>query len=236
MTAPFDKSSDKSAIRDAATIIVVRDPETSPKILMGQRGRNAAFMPSKFVFPGGAVDVTDAEIDLMTSPPEPCLSRLTEESSRPPEALATAAIRELWEETGQIVGHEAAWDGAPSDWESFAATGHRPSAEHMKFVFRAITPAGRPRRFDARFFMLDAAHLRTDPDDFSQASDELSHIHWVAMEEALSLDLPFITEIVLMELRALVPSLAAPGSVPFFKNNEEENLFIRLGRGTQLSD
>ena len=51
---------DKTAIRNAATVIVLRDRFTAPRILMGQRGAGAAFMPNKFVFPGGAVDAGDA--------------------------------------------------------------------------------------------------------------------------------------------------------------------------------
>ena len=44
-------------IRNAATVIALRDRHSdSPKVLMGQRGARAAFMPNKFVFPGGAVD------------------------------------------------------------------------------------------------------------------------------------------------------------------------------------
>ena len=48
---------DKSAIRHAATVIVLRDRATNPRVLMGQRGAGAAFMPNKFVFPGGAMDL-----------------------------------------------------------------------------------------------------------------------------------------------------------------------------------
>ena len=54
------KPVDKSAVRNAATVIVLRDRLEKPAILMGQRGAKAAFMPNKFVFPGGAVDAADA--------------------------------------------------------------------------------------------------------------------------------------------------------------------------------
>ena len=46
----------KDALRDAASVILVRRDRDDARVLMGQRGKGAAFMPSKFVFPGGAVD------------------------------------------------------------------------------------------------------------------------------------------------------------------------------------
>jgi len=75
---------------------------------------------------------------------------------------------------------------------------------------------------------VDAADLKSDLDDFSAASDELSHLQWVDLEEARRFDMPFITEVVLSEVQKRAASTAPPASVPFFKNNEEENLFLRL--------
>lgn len=221
---------DKTAIRNAATVIVLRDRDTTPRILMGQRGAKAAFMPNKFVFPGGAVDAADAHVPLGSLIAEPCLTRLGEESEDGlTHALCAAAIRELWEETGQVLGLPGSWDGdVPADWAAFAATGHVPHAAPLQFVFRALTPPGRPRRFNARFFLIDADDLASDPDDFSAASDELSHLQWVALEEARQFDMPFITEVVLAEIQARVTERAAPSSVPYFKNSDEENLFLRL--------
>ncbi|MEM7670660.1 MAG: DNA mismatch repair protein MutT, partial [Pseudomonadota bacterium] len=39
----------KDAIRDASTVVILRDDGPDPRVLMGQRGQKAAFMPSKFV-------------------------------------------------------------------------------------------------------------------------------------------------------------------------------------------
>ena len=221
---------DKTAIRDAATVIVLRDRLTDPRILMGQRGAKAAFMPNKFVFPGGARDPGDGSVPLARGLGDICATRLAEDSPADmAHALAVTAIRELFEETGQILGQPAAWDRTPpEDWSTFSATGHMPDASGLQFVFRAITPPGRPRRFDARFFLVDADDLASDPDDFSAASDELSHLQWVAMDDVRSFDMPFITEVVLSEIQARITDRAPPPSVPFFKNSDEENLFLRL--------
>lgn len=228
---------DKTAVRDAATIIVLRDRMKTPSILMGQRGASAAFMPNKFVFPGGAVDPEDAQVPLATPLPDICHQRLGEQANPGLQVpLATAAIRELWEETGLILGQPGEWDGlVPHTWKSFAETGCLPSAQALQFVFRAITPPGRPRRFDARFFLLDAGAIMGDLDDFSQASDELSHLQWIPLERARDFDLPFITEVVLSEVEARVGDTSPPGSVPFFLNNEEASLFQRL-KGRPMSE
>lgn len=221
---------DKTAIRDAATVIVVRDRDTRPRVLMGQRGAKAAFMPNKFVFPGGAVDAQDAGIPLAAPLPTLCARRLSEDALPGlAHRLAVAAIRELWEETGQVLGAPGAWDGpVPPDWDGFAHTGHVPTAAALQFVFRAITPPGRPRRFDARFFLIDAARLVSDPDDFSPAQDELAHLQWIPLDEVRNFDLPFITEVVLAETAARLHDAAPPDSVPFFRNDDEESLFLRL--------
>ncbi|EEB83354.1 NUDIX hydrolase [Roseobacter sp. GAI101] len=228
---------DKTQIRNASTVIVIRDRFESPRILMGQRGSKAVFMPNKFVFPGGAVDKDDADIALASPLPEMCRDRLAEDADPTlAHALAVAGIRELWEETGLILGQKGDWQGTPhDDWASFAERGYVPDASALQFVFRALTPPGRPRRFDARFFLVDADHIATDLDDFDAACDELSHLQWVALSDARSFDMPFITEVVLAEVEARAKDLAPPASVPFFKNNDEESLFLRL-RGRPMTD
>ena len=226
--APRRTAMTEVPIRDAASLILVRDAGSRPAVLMGQRGAGAAFMPMKFVFPGGAVDPGDAAIRLAGPLPAACRTRLAAECSGPaPEAFAAAAIRELWEEAGLVLGRPGAWPGPPpGDWQAYAATGHLPSAEALCFVFRAITPPGRPRRFDARFFLAEADRLAGDPDDFSAASDELAHLQWVPLDAARGFDLPFITEVVLAEVAARLSGRAA-GGVPFFRNGARSE-FLRL--------
>jgi 8-oxo-dGTP pyrophosphatase MutT (NUDIX family) len=223
-----DAGSAPLPVRDAATLILVRDADRNPSVLMGQRGKTAAFMPDKYVFPGGAVDETDAVVEFPELLSEPCRGRLAARNTgASPDALAAAAIRELWEETGLRLGRPGPWK-APEAWRGFSEDGLAPDASALRFFFRAVTPPGRPRRFDARFFLADASTLADDPDDFSGAEDELSHLHWVPLDEVRALNLPFITRIVLGELQAHLPSLGAPKGVPFVTNDVVDNAVIWL--------
>lgn len=224
---------DTLPIRAAATVVLARRRPAGPEVLMGQRGAGAAFMPSKYVFPGGAVDAGDAGVTLAQGLAPHCAARLRQDADGvAPETLATAAIRELWEETGLRLAAPGLWEAPPADWASFAAPGLCPSAAGLSFVFRAITPPGRTRRFDARFFLADAARVLGNAEDFSDASDELSHLHWVPLAQARRLDLPFVTEIVLAEVEALIEAGvldgAGPDSVPFFDNSGPVSQFRRL--------
>lgn len=201
--------SDLLPIRAAATVILWRNGPDGPGVLMGQRGAGAAFMPSKYVFPGGAVDADDHAAAHAVAPD--ChrrLALLPLPKTPAPEALVGAALRELHEETGLQLDTST---GTPL----------------MRFVFRAITPPGRSRRFDARFFLADARHVVGDADDFSRAEDELGHLHWIGLKEARALDLPFITEVVLAEVTALLGGAPDQG-VPFFDNSGDIPTFRRL--------
>jgi 8-oxo-dGTP pyrophosphatase MutT (NUDIX family) len=195
-------------IRPASTVILWRLGPTEHEILMGQRGAGAVFMPSKYVFPGGAVDPEDHGGDLASGwLSQQCASRLIKDSTVPAAALVSAARREVHEETGLTLGSG--------------------SEATLHFVFRAITPPGRSRRFDARFFLAPATACAGDDTGFADASGELSHLHWIALAEARALDLPFITEVVLAEVTALLSGTLQNG-VPFFDNSGPVPTFRRL--------
>ncbi|NDR59233.1 NUDIX hydrolase [Aliiruegeria sabulilitoris] len=220
---------DKTAIRDASTVILWRKGRAGPEVLMGQRGSGAAFMPNKFVFPGGAIDAADAEVKLAGKPDGTCLRRLAIEAdpARVP-ALLAGAVREVWEETGLVLGRKADWEAPNPDWAGFAASGFAPSAAGLSYVFRAITPPGRPRRFDARFFLVSAGAVQGDPEDFTHACDELRHLQWIPLVSARDFDLPFITEVVLAELAPLIARGGLPKTVPFVRNDDVVSGITRL--------
>ena len=236
-----DTQPPKDAIRNAASVILVRRDQADPRVLMGQRGKGAAFMPSKFVFPGGGVDREDRDIPAARPLPGPTVKRLRQRVDDPDlaptlaEALAMAAVRELWEETGLALGHPtgARPNNLTADWLTFFDAGHYPAADALEFIFRAITPIGRPRRFDARFFMVDAARVSGDLDDFSGASGELTFLSWLTLADARKLDLPFITEVVLAEVEARLNGgggdrFDADRPAPFFHHAEGKSFIDAL--------
>ena len=192
-------------VHAAAAIVLWRKIGARIEVLMGQRGAAAVFMPSKYVFPGGRVDPGDSGDPGQVSPR--CLYRLGLCTQTDPTHLIGAALRELVEETG------------------LALRSDLPGV--LRLIFRAITPPGRPRRFDAWFFLAPATALLGDADDFSRASDELSHLHWIGLTEARGLDLPFITEVVIAEVASLLAGQDQPG-VPFFDNSGPVPIFRRL--------
>jgi 8-oxo-dGTP pyrophosphatase MutT (NUDIX family) len=220
-------------VRDAATIVLARRTGAGPQVLMGQRGSAAVFMPEKFVFPGGAVDADDFAVTGDVAPDAETLRLLTlDAAAELGPALARAAVRELWEETGLMLGRadpEAARRAVPPGWAGFFAEGLAPNGAALRLIFRAVTPPGRPRRFDARFFLADAAALAGRDDDFARAGEELAHLQWLDLADARALALPFITEVVLAELGPLLADPAAARPVPFFEQTAAGPVFRLLG-------
>lgn len=211
-------------VRDAATVVLVRRGAEGLRVLMGQRGRAAVFMPDKFVFPGGAVDAEDAHaLGEVALAPGTARRLALDADPAIGRALSVAAIRELWEETGLRLGHPG--QGGATGWPGF---GLRPRTEALRLVFRAITPPGRPRRFDARFFLAEAADLAGSPDDFTAASGELSALQWIDIEAARRLPLPFVTEVVLSEIAAVLEDPDPERPVPYFAHDAEGSHFRLL--------
>lgn len=190
--------------RDAATLILVDRSSGEPRILMGRRGDTQVFMPGKYVFPGGRVDKTDRDVpladDLRASDAERLLIDMKGwPSMGRARALALAAIRETFEEAGLLIGAPADAPGTAKDpsWQQFLNHGLVPRLGALTFFARAITPPGRPRRYDTRFFCADAAAITLKVEI---ADPELSGLHWLTLEEARGFDLPAITRVIIEDL------------------------------------
>ncbi len=168
-------------------------------------------MPGKWVFPGGRIDRSDFAVPAvteLTAPVAAALARTTTPARA--RALALAAIRETFEETGLLLGRPAEPITRAGPWRDFFAAGASPDLAALDFVARAITPPARTRRFDARFFMADAAALVSlDP---GSGSGELDELAWFDWEAAAALDLPQITRAILAEvaLRLVDPARPIP--------------------------
>jgi 8-oxo-dGTP pyrophosphatase MutT (NUDIX family) len=189
--------------RDAATLILYRQNGRAIEVLMGERHGGHAFMPNRYVFPGGRVDPDDWKVRDAGALKPHVAARLAK--ACPPSrarALAAAAIRETFEETGLIIGKPDPMPDrpVPEGWKHFFATGHAPALDVLDYVLRAVTPPYRPRRFNARFFIADATHAQGQ----IKGSGELLDLRWLPVEDALKLELPRITEIVLERLAEIV--------------------------------
>ena len=128
---------------------------------MGKRAATHRFMPNKFVFPGGRLDLIDQRLQVPGDLNAKVMERLRkatrkEVTDRKLRGLALAAIRETFEETGLVVGRKASTRTKTqhSVWQSYLGHGVEPPLEQMDFIARAITPPYRTRRFDTRFFMI----------------------------------------------------------------------------------
>lgn len=189
----------QARIKDAATVLIVRRDAERPRVLMGRRHRGNAFMPGKWVFPGGRIHPSDFRVPAARElrPEVAAKLALTAPAARA-RALAMAGVRETFEETGLLLARPAERPAkSRGEWRHFLAAGVLPDLGALTFVARAITPPARPRRFDARFFMADAeALVSLEP---SEGTGELNELAWFGWDEALELDLPSITREVLKE-------------------------------------
>jgi 8-oxo-dGTP pyrophosphatase MutT (NUDIX family) len=205
VTQPFDADQDlrdaprtggRIRPRDAATLILTRGTGVRAEVLMGRRAAGHVFMAGKWVFPGGRVDRADGRAASASDPTGETRARLeTEVGAYRARALMLAAVRETFEETGLRLARPAPPAGVAGPWREFRAGGALPDLAAMTYVARAITPPGRSRRFDARFFRADASALMDDRP--RPAADELEDVAWLKADDALSRDLAAITRFVL---------------------------------------
>lgn len=217
--------------RDAATLILLDRKGDEFLVLMGRRHARHAFMPGKFVFPGGRTDPADSRIPVATALHHEEQARLTAGVGRispaRARAIALSAVRETYEEAGLLIGQKGAFATTRRDWQGFAEHGVRPSLEALRFIARAITPPNRVRRFDTRFFSAWREDVAVELPD-GGPTNELEELVWLPLAKAREADIPDITRAILEELeKRLVddPLLRPGGSVPFYRL--VRNRFVR---------
>ncbi|REJ86202.1 MAG: NUDIX domain-containing protein [Acidobacteria bacterium] len=210
--------------RDAATLVLLRDDRRAgPVVLMGRRRTRDAWS-DLYVFPGGRVDRDDHRVRAASELRPEVAARL-EAGATPARgrAIAIAAIRETFEETGlRIAGRSAGpRPERRSPWRQFAAPdgggaeGWAPALDRLHLLCRAVTPPRRAKRFDARFFVtrLDEEHPAPS------GNGELGDLRWIPLSATTKLPLPKITQVVLSLLGERVASgdVSTPPRVPLFK-------------------
>ena len=167
-------------VRDAATVMLVRDGADGMEVFMLRRNLQSVFVGGAYVFPGGAVDEEDSHTDLGPV----CSGRTDAEASEllgvaeGGLAFWVAAVRECFEEAGVLLAYDASGtvlslaDAAVE--RRFVAhrravdTGRRRlvdvcleeglflAVDRIHYFSHWITPLGAPRRYDTRFFVTEA--------------------------------------------------------------------------------
>jgi len=168
--------------RPAATVLLLRDDPAGLQVYFLRRPARSSFAASAYVFPGGALDDDDCGDDVRALAPgfDPrgAAGRMQLDAGdaalRSCAGLHVAAVREVFEETGILIGAQS--DGAAlgdGDGPALAAArsellggmpfadvlrahGFRVAPERLAYVAHFITPAGESRRYDTRFFACPA--------------------------------------------------------------------------------
>ena len=206
--------------RHAASLVLVRRREGVSQILMGRRSAKAVF-PEAYVFPGGRLDKSDVAVAPSSHLPAQVLSELCERggcTKALARGLATAAIRETYEETGLLLAGRGDTGLSEGTWADFATRGIAPAHDRLRFLGRAITPASAPVRFHARFFVADGDEVEGE----IKSNGELTALDWYPLEHAQTLPVIDVTKFILSELAAGERGVVR--EAPFFRYRRNKPL------------
>lgn len=182
-------------VRPAATIVLLRDGEAGPEVLLLKRLHSAGFVPGAYVFPGGRVDPADADRRVIAR------ADGLAPDAEPEPMYWVAALRELFEETGVLLARGASGEALPCAADDPLLVGAREALleERLSFlevlesleaglalsevVYFAhwITPVAEARRYDTRFFLARlpaGCEATADPRETAEAL-------WLTPAEAL---------------------------------------------------
>ncbi|MEM7068783.1 MAG: NUDIX hydrolase [Pseudomonadota bacterium] len=191
--------------KNAATMILLDGSSGEPKVLMGRRNKKLKFMPGALVFPGGSVDRHDGSVPSKNELSDITRKRLIASmrgrpTDRGARALGLAAIREVSEESGLLLGQPGKFSDAHTHWADFRENGIVPCLSSLRLFSRAVTPPGMNRRFDTWFFLAHASEIGFTPPGGFSPDGELEDLQWIAPEAAIAEDTREITRVMLLEL------------------------------------
>ena len=196
-----DPGSEPAPVRDAATVVLLRDTDRGPEAYLLRRVRGMAFAAGMTVFPGGAVDPRDADAEVGWVGPPPTRWTFPLSADEPlARALVCAAVRETFEESGVLLAGpspDAVCVTDAPDWEADrAALEHRELSlaellARRRLLLRAdllrpwahwITPPGERRRYDTRFLVAALPTGQSTRDITSEADV----VEWLRPADALA--------------------------------------------------
>ena len=191
-------------VRDAATVMLLRDGADGLQVCMLRRNLNSDFVGGAYVFPGGAVDADDAAPDvagLVTGWTDESASRQVDVDAGG-LAFWVAAIRESFEEAGLLLARDEAGRIVDLDTDAARWAEHRRAVDsgegrlidicraeglvlatdQIEYFSRWVTPLGAPRRYDTRFFVALAPEGQTPVHD----DREVIATRWIRPSTALA--------------------------------------------------
>jgi 8-oxo-dGTP pyrophosphatase MutT (NUDIX family) len=177
-------------IRDAATVVLLRDGASGLEVWLLTRVAQMAFAAGMSVFPGGRVDAADAGVPVIDADLAELARRLGC-SADLARALVGCAARETFEETGVLLTRPAAdLADARADVEAgrlgfaelLCERGLAVDGTAVQPWSRWVTPPGEARRYDARFFV-GALPPGARAQDLTSESSAAA---WVPVEDALA--------------------------------------------------
>lgn len=192
---------DKTIPRNAATVAVTRDGPSGLETLLLQRADRGDHNSGAWVFPGGLVDAADADVPVSGLSDEQANATLAVEQGG--LAFYVAAIRECLEEAGLLFATDgigqgvhlrsdagarlldlrpALQSGTASMAEACRELQLRLAADQLFYVAHWLTPVGRTKRFDTRFFV---AIVPQGQESAHDQVETLDHI-WIRPSAALA--------------------------------------------------
>jgi 8-oxo-dGTP pyrophosphatase MutT (NUDIX family) len=206
-TFSFDPPAEPAPIRDAATVIVLRDGQDGVESLLLRRHGRSGFAADAWVFPGGVVDAADADLSASrwTGIDPAVLAPRFQATPERTLALHVASVRETFEESGLLLASRP--DGAVVDIEAASIADMRRrlsdrddpagAAEfnawlaeenlvlelgRLEYWARWITPVWAQRRYDTRFFLARAPEGQIAAFDDVETTGQ----RWIRAADALA--------------------------------------------------